>query len=141
LASERAPWWAAHWLAGGRGGPAPAELAGLNGRDPHAIRDLLPAAPAELGIVVPAADLAAAGVVFTDLARLRLSGRASERWVVDKVTEIAENRGYDNRLLRSPLARLWTLDDEWSAGWGRTQAELAAEVRAACAQQLNTPDQ
>jgi hypothetical protein len=33
---------------------------------------------------------AAAMVAFTAIARLRASGRADERWVVDKVVQIAE---------------------------------------------------
>jgi hypothetical protein len=43
LPAERVPWWAAAWVADGQGAEATAEIAGLDGRDPHAIRDLLPA--------------------------------------------------------------------------------------------------
>jgi hypothetical protein len=40
---ERIPWWAAQWLVDGRDGAALRELAGLDGRDVRAVRDLLPA--------------------------------------------------------------------------------------------------
>ena len=59
LAVERAPWWAAHWLAEGHDGQALRELAGLNGTDPRAVRDLLPTALAETGIELPTTRLAA----------------------------------------------------------------------------------
>jgi hypothetical protein len=44
---ERVPWWAAQWLADGHDGEALRELAGLDGRDPHAVTDLIPSALAE----------------------------------------------------------------------------------------------
>lgn len=66
---------------------------------------------------------------------MQVEGRAGERWVVDKVLEIVEP-DFPEELTSLPLARIWTLDDEWGAGWGRTDDELCAEVRKACAQQL-----
>jgi hypothetical protein len=37
-----------------------------------------------------------------------------------------------------PLGRLFVLDDEWGAGWGRTDDQLRAVVRQACAEQLKS---
>ena len=138
LAVERVPMWAARWLAAGHDGPALAEMAGLSGRDPREVRDLLPVALADTGVHVPAPDVAEVAVIFYDLARLCLSGRARERWVVQKVAEVAENCRYDEDLLQSPVGRLWALDDAWRSDSGRHPGELAGEVRSACAQQLST---
>lgn len=41
LATERIPLFAAHWLASGYDRHALAELAGLDGDDPHDVRDVL----------------------------------------------------------------------------------------------------
>jgi hypothetical protein len=40
LPTERVPLWAAHCIAVGYDGQALAELAGLQGDDPHEVRDL-----------------------------------------------------------------------------------------------------
>jgi hypothetical protein len=139
--TERIPLWAAHWIAAGYDGQVLDELAGLHGDDPHEIRDLLPAALAECGISTPSepsleGERAAAMVAFTAIARLQASGRARERWVVDKVVQIAESFLFDRAITSLPLGQLFSLDDEWGAGWGRTDEELRAAVRQACAQQL-----
>jgi hypothetical protein len=34
------------------------------------------------------------------------------------------------------MGRLYSLVDEWRGGWGRTEDELKAEVRRACAEQI-----
>ena len=81
LPVETVPWYAAAWLLDGHDSHTLRELAGLNGRDPHAVRDLLPAALAEIGIALPTTDLAAATDAFRHLAELCLAGRAGERWV------------------------------------------------------------
>ena len=53
LPTERVPLWAAHWLTAGHDGEALAELAGLHGDDPYEVRDLLPSALAECGVMTP----------------------------------------------------------------------------------------
>ncbi len=144
LPTERVPLWAAHWLAAGYDGQALAELAGLHGDDPHEVRDLLGPALAECGASTPGGGQAAAGereraaamVAFTAIARLQISGRAGERWVVDKVVEIAEPYFHDS-ITSLPLGQLFALDDEWGAGWGRTDEQLRAVVRQACIAQLD----
>jgi hypothetical protein len=86
LPTERVPLWAAHWLAAGYDGQALAELAGLHGDDPHEVRDLLGPALAECSASTPGGGQAAAGereraaamVAFTAIARLQISGRASD---------------------------------------------------------------
>jgi cold shock protein len=88
LRAERVPWWAAAWLADGRGGRATAELAGLDGRDMREVRDLLPDVFGELNVPVPGSAAAAATVAFAHLARLCLHGLAGEYRVVQKVEEI-----------------------------------------------------
>jgi hypothetical protein len=141
LATEAVPLWAAHWIAAGHDGQALAELAGLHGDDPHEVRDLLPAALADCGINTPAEpseqhERAAAMVAFTAIARLHASGGATERWVVDKVVQITAPHSFKPSLTSLPLGKLFTLDDEWRAGWGRTDEQLREAVRQACAQQL-----
>jgi hypothetical protein len=139
LPTERIPLWAAHWIAVGYDGHALAELAGLHGDDPHEVRDLLPDALAECGVTASADpswehERAAAMVAFTAIARLQASGHASERWVVDKVVQIAEPY-FDRAIISLPLGQLYSLHDEWGAGWGRSDEQLRAVVRQACAQQ------
>lgn len=136
LPAERIPRWAAFWLVDGYDGPALVELAGLHGDDPGEVRDLLPAALAECRVAVPAADAAAAMEAFTYLAQLCVDGKAGERWIVDKVAEILSRSGYANEVIALPLGQLADLDDEWGAGWGRTDAELRAVTRQACHDQL-----
>ena len=142
LPTERVPLWAAYWLAGGYDDEALAELAGLHGEDPVAVRDLLPYALIECG--VPSAELnpgdmslrrAVAMTAFTAVARLCLDGLASERWVVSKVVEIVE-LDFDTSITDLPLGRLVGVDDEWTAGWGRTELQLRADVTRACEEQL-----
>jgi hypothetical protein len=136
VAVERAPWWAAHWLVDGYDGAALRELAGLDGRDTRAVRDLLPLAFAEMSVVLPSVPEAASVVSFDDLARRCLAGAAGERWVVQVVEETAWRTGYDPDVLALPLGRVYGIDDEWDGGWGRSVEELRALVRAACAAQL-----
>jgi hypothetical protein len=141
LPSERIPLWAAHWIAAGYDGQALAELAGLHGDDPREVRDLLPDALAECGVSAPADpseehERAAAMVAFTAIARLQASGRVSERWVVGKVVQITEPY-FKPSVISLPLGQLFAFDDEWGAGWGRTDEQLRAVVRQACAEQLD----
>jgi hypothetical protein len=141
LPAERIPLWAAYWIAAGYDGDTLAQLAGLHGDDPHEVRDLLPAALAECGVSTPADpsqdhERAAAMVAFTAIARLQASGRASERWVVDKVVQVTAPHSFKPLLTSLPLGKLFALDDEWRAGWGRTDEQLREAVRQACARQL-----
>jgi hypothetical protein len=136
LPAEKVPRWAAFWLAGGHDGTALVDLAGLHGDDPHDVRDLLRAALADCGAVVPTADAAAATVAFTNLARLLVDGKAGERWIVDKVLEIVARSGYADSVIVLPLGQLYGMDDEWGAGWGRTDTELRAVIRQACLDQV-----
>jgi hypothetical protein len=136
LAVERAPWWAAQWLADGHDGEALRELASLNGKDSLAVRDLLPAALAEVGVELPPTYLAAATESFHGLADMLVSRRADPQWVVKRVEQIIVQAQYDSDVLNLPLGRLYGLDDEWEGGWGRTPEELKAEVEARCSEQL-----
>jgi hypothetical protein len=136
LPTERIPRWAAYWLVDGYDGAALVELAGLHGDDPREVRDLLPAALADCGVAVPTADVAAALKAFTNLAHLCIDGKAGERWIVDKVSQILARSGYATSVIALPLGQLYGLDDEWGAGWGRTDAQLRAITRQACLDQV-----
>ena len=135
--SERVPWWAAQWLADGHDGPALRELAGLNGREPRTVHDLLPTALAEAGVELPTTLSHAASEAFGLLAELHLTGQASARWVAQQVEQIVYRTDYDAEVQRLPLGRLYGLADEWEwdGGWGRTEEKLEAEVRERCIEQ------
>jgi hypothetical protein len=146
LAPERVPLWAAHWLAQGKDGPILRDLAGMSGNDPYEVRDALPVALREAGVEVSdPQDLDAVergrkrawvATVYRDIARLCLEGRASPRWVVDKVNEVVADNNYDDDVTDPPIGRLFGMDDEWGAGWGRPDAELDEVVRGACREQV-----
>ncbi|MBY8864030.1 hypothetical protein K7711_46735 [Nocardia sp. CA2R105] len=135
--TERVPWWAAQWLADGHDGPALRELAGLNGREPYAVRDLLPTALAEAGVELPMTLTAAASEAFRLIAELHLTGQASARWVAQQIEHIASHTDYDHEVLTLPLGHLYDLADEWEwdDGWGRTEQKLQTEVRERCIEQ------
>jgi hypothetical protein len=137
--AERVPLWAAHWLAHGHDGDALRALAGLSTTDdPRDIRDVLPDALADCGTTIPDSDSAAAQLAFTHLARMHAARLATERWILDKVSEIIVRSGYADSVLGLPLGKLFGLDDEWGAGWGRTEQELKAQIREACTAQLTS---
>jgi hypothetical protein len=136
LPTERIPYFAAYWLAQGYDGPHVVVLAGLSGDDPHDVRDVLDDALADCDVTRPSTTAAAAMVAFNAVARMQADGLARERWVVDKVVEVVENNDYSSDVTDLPLGSLWGLADEWDAGWGRTQEELAARVREGCSEQL-----
>jgi hypothetical protein len=92
--------------------------------------------PGYCGVAVPTADAAPAMEAFTNLARLCIDGKAAERWIADKVSEIFVGSGYADSVIALPLGQIYGLDDEWGAGWGRSNAELRAVVRQACLDQL-----
>jgi hypothetical protein len=139
LTVERAPWWAAQWLADGHDGQALQELAGLDGKDSRAVRDLLPEALAEMGVELPPTYLAAATESFHDLAEMLVSRRADPQQVLRRVEQIIVQTQYDDDVRKLPLGRLYGVGDEWEGGWGRTPAELEAEVEARCSEQLLWP--
>lgn len=140
LPVERVPWWAAEWLADGLGEGATAEIAGLDGRDPHAVGDLLPAVLGELNVPIPGSPVASATLVFSHLAALCLQGPASEYWVAQKVGEIVISNSSAPEITALPLGRLYGLTDEWGAGWGRNHGDLAAAVIRACREQVALTD-
>ncbi|NAS25357.1 hypothetical protein GT755_27190 [Herbidospora sp. NEAU-GS84] len=110
-------------------------LAGFDGRDPHEVRDVLADALADTGTVMPSISDAAKSVL-ADMARCYLSGDLSERRLVSMIEQVVIMTDYSEEVLAPPLGALYGLDEEWGAGWGRTEAELIATVRAACAEQI-----
>jgi hypothetical protein len=136
LPAERVPLWASYWLAGGYDGPSLAQLAGLHGGEPREVRDLLPAALADCGVIVPATQTAAAMQAFTRLAQLHADGKAGERWITIKVAEILTRCDYAGSVIALPLGQLYGLDGEWDGGWGGTDAQLREATRQACRDQL-----
>ena len=141
LWTDRVPLWAAHWLASGYGGESLTELAGRSGAS-YEIHDLLPAALSECGVAVATPPItaqdrerASAMVAFVAVARLQTGSGAAERWVVQKVHEIAEPF-FHGHVTSLPLGRLVGLDDEWASGSGWSDAELCAVVRRACREQM-----
>ena len=136
LPTEKVPLWAAHWLVAGYDGEHMVSLAGLHGDDPHDVHDVLPDALLDCGVAIPDSDVAAASLSFTHLARMHVDGLAAARWVGQKVEEVLIRSGYARDVLDLPLGRLYDIADEWGAGWGRTDQELAAIVQEACEEQL-----
>jgi hypothetical protein len=129
LPIEKVPLRAAHWLVAGHDGEHVVQLAGLHGDDPHEVRDALPGALLDCGVQLPDSDLAAATVAFAHLARMHLGGLAGPQWIGQKVEEALISTGYPQPIIALPLGRLYYVDDEWDAGWGRTNEELAQFVR------------
>ena len=139
VANEDAPMWAAHWLAAGYDGPALRTLAGLGRTEVREVQDVLPEALEDCGVALPADDVAAAEVLFTDLARSHLAGEIDWLGLATTVYDVYLSSRFDPGVLDLPLARVTYLDEEWGHGCGRPAEELAAEVRAACLEQLNLP--
>ncbi len=120
--------WAAHWLVSGYDGEHLVHLAGLHGDDPREVRDALPCALRDCGVLLPDSDVTAARIVFTQLARMYLEGAVEAGPVVGTLSWT----GYPESIKDSPLGQLLYVEDEWVAGWGRVHIELAEVVRAAC---------
>ena len=120
LPAERVPWWATAWLAGGLGGRATAEIAGLDGSDTRQVRDLLPEVFAELSESLPATGAAAATLVLIHMAELCLRELASEFWIVQRVEEIVSGGDCPDDIRAQPLGRLtaWPMSGA-RAGAGR----------------------
>ncbi|MBE3011032.1 hypothetical protein IL992_17810 [Microbispora sp. NEAU-D428] len=127
--------WAAHWLVQDLDGETLRTLAGLDGRDPNEVRDVLAEALADTGTPMPSRS-DAVKTVYTDMARCCLAGQVSERWLVSMIEQLVIEEDDPGEMLAAPLGALYGLDDEWGAGWGRTEPQLIAAVQAACAQQV-----
>jgi hypothetical protein len=67
---------------------------------------------------------------------MHIDGQAGPEWVGQKVEEVLIRSGYAREIVDLPLGRLYYIADEWGAGWGRTNEELAAIVREASKEQL-----
>lgn len=127
--------WAAHWLAQDMDGEKLRILAGLDGRDPHEVRDVLVEALADAGTSMPSRS-DAVKIAYVDMARCCLAGEASERWLVWLIEHLVIEEDDPEEMLAPPLGALYGLHDEWGAGWGRTESQLIAAVRAACTEQV-----
>jgi hypothetical protein len=141
MSLRRCPLWAAYWLVAGYDGEHLVRLAGLHGDDPHDVRDALPAALLDCGAEMPRSDLAAAAVVFTQLARMHIEGLAGPQRVGQKTEEVLIRCGYAKSIIALPLGRLYYIADEWDVGWGRANGEPARIVRDACEDRLRARTQ
>ncbi len=137
LPTDRVPMWAAHWLVQDMDGETLRILAGLDGRDPHEVRDVLAEALTDTGTAMPSRS-DAVKIAYTDMARCCLAGELSERSAgLHDRTEVVIMADYsDEMLLPRRLVLSYELDGEWTVGWGRPEPELIAAVRAACAEQI-----
>jgi hypothetical protein len=136
LRAESVPMWAANWLVQGYDGTSLAELAGLSGRDPREVRDLLPAALTDAGVDPLSSTQAALKVAYDHIATMHLTGRVRWTWVVNQVVGLVIGNGYAAEALEPPLGQLWGIDDEPGEPWSRTDDELAGVVRQACIEQV-----
>ena len=89
-----------------------AELAGLSGREPREVRDLLPRALEEAGVCEMTSTQAEVKVTCDHIASLHLRGLASWRWVIDIVRETISEGGYAFEFFDEPPAAVYGLDDE-----------------------------
>lgn len=136
IPSERVPLWAAHWLVAGYDGEHVVHLAGLHGDDSREVNDALPDALLDCGVALPESEAAAVAVVYTDLARMHLDGKAGALWVCQQVDRLLS--GFPpNDLMSLPLSRLYDVDCEWDGGWGRTVEQLTTFVRQVCEEQVS----
>jgi hypothetical protein len=133
---KKVPLWAAHWLVAGYDGESLVYLAGLPGDDSHEMYDALPAALSDCGVSIPESEVAAATVIFGDLARMHLDGMAGPLWIAQKVKEVLEVSGYSSDVIALPLGGIYCVADEWDEGWGRSRDQLTALVREQSAEQL-----
>ncbi len=129
------PWYAADWLAEGHDGPNLVELACLDDSDPGRNIDLLPDALADVREPVPTVDQAV-DEWLDDIAAALARGEIDERTVFVRVAAFTvEVLGYQTRW-PATLVTLAAMADEWEGEWGRSDAELATEVRDVCAQHV-----
>ncbi|MGW5190529.1 hypothetical protein ACWEOO_14810 [Kribbella sp. NPDC004138] len=136
LHAESVPMWAASWLVQGYDGASLAELAGLSGRDTREVRDLLPAALADVGVDPLSSRRAALKVAYDHIANMHLTGRVRWAWVVNQVVGLVIGNGYASEAFEQPLGELWGIDDDLGDPWSRTEDELAGIVRQACIEQV-----
>ncbi|ONH22044.1 hypothetical protein [Pseudofrankia asymbiotica] len=149
--AERIPLWAAHWLVVGYDGEALVELAGLSGRDPGPVHELLGVALGDCGLDGSDLDTTERGrkraaamtamTAFTAIAELHAQGRATEQWVLDKIYEMVENDrmvGPDpgQSVTSLPLGRLYLLADERESPRLPADDHMRAIVQQACREQL-----
>jgi hypothetical protein len=78
-------------------------------------------------------------VAYRDLACLQLDGKIDTRWLIAKIEDLVVSADNANDYLAPPLGALYGFDDEWGAGWGRTEDELTALLREACIEQSTVP--
>ncbi|MGB3412087.1 MAG: hypothetical protein WBA45_12930 [Microthrixaceae bacterium] len=133
--AESIPMSAAWWIVEGIDSVEVTRLAGLSGTDTYEVRDVLRSALDAMGIEIPSSAVAVP-VVFDELARRYLAGLSNERSVVSDVEQIYIDSGYLDEVSNQPLGKTYGLDDEWGAGWGRTDTEIIAEVKALCEEQI-----
>ncbi|MFI0354242.1 hypothetical protein [Actinomadura sp. 9N407] len=136
VATERAPFWAAHWIADGLDGDALAILAGMDGSDPHEVRDVMAAALADTRTAIPHEISDAVTIVYRDLARLHLADEISARELIFKIAELIETGHHAGDYLDQPLGVANGLDYEWTCDHCRTPEELATVVHDACLAQI-----
>jgi hypothetical protein len=136
LRPERIPLWAAYWLVGAYDGEHLIHLAGLRGDDPREVRDVLPDALRDCGVQMPESDVAAAEIVFMQLAHAYLEGTVEPAGVMRTVGAVLAWSGYPKAIIAMPLGDLLYIEDEWDGGWGRTRQELANAMQQLCREQL-----
>jgi hypothetical protein len=56
--------------------------------------------------------------------------------VISAVTGTIEQNNWATEFYDEPLGSLIGLDDELAGGWGRTEANIEADVREACERQV-----
>lgn len=136
LPIERLPGWAAHWLADGADGDHLRRLAGLSAAEVRETHDLLADALADCQTEFPSSLPAAARLAFDHTARLCSDGHLTELEAVDQVNRVLSRCDYHPEVADLPLSRLCLVNEEWAADWGRSEAQLVADVRDACRAQL-----
>jgi hypothetical protein len=100
---------------------------------------MLPAALADCDAAIPDSVTAAAQLAFVKLARMHAENRASESWVLDKVSEIVLGCDGAAGVRQLPLGRIFDLSNEWGYR-SRPERTRRREIRAACRAQLATAE-
>ena len=99
-------------LVGGYDGEHLVHLAGLHGDDPREVRDALPSALRDCGVQMPESGVAAAEIVFTQLARMYLEGEVEAIRVLRTVGAVLAWSGYLDNIIGMPLGYLLFIEDE-----------------------------
>ncbi|MFG2007300.1 hypothetical protein ACGFNU_49940 [Spirillospora sp. NPDC048911] len=139
LATEQVPLWAAHWIADGKDGETLRILAGLDGSDPHEVRDTLVAALADTGTPIPSDLPEAITTVYRDLAQLHLAGKISAEQLIFKVARLVSSSDLADEYFDQPLGAAYGFHYEWTCGCGHcsTPEELQEPLREACMAQIS----